>query len=203
LNRLSRTIIILIFLLPYKTGICQEVSYVQDISVSDDNFPQERGRFSPDPRKASMYAAVLPGLGQIYNRKYWKVPIVYGGFAALTWYTFFSHDEFVRYRTALDYSTDNDPSTVHEFAGDPRYTDEVLTRFKDYYRRERDRTVLLTTVFYAITIVDAAVDAHLFEFDVSDDLGMKLGPSFKGAGKPVPGKPGAQFGLGVRFSLNF
>jgi hypothetical protein len=176
---------------------------VQDISVSDDNYFQERGQFSPDPRKASMYAAVLPGLGQIYNRKYWKVPIVYGGFAALAWYTFFSNDQFVRFRTALDYATDNNPSTVHEFDGDPRYTDEVLTRFKDYYRRERDRTVILTAVFYAITIVDAAVDAHLFEFDVSDDLGMKLGPSFRGASQPVPGKPGSQFGLGVRFSLNF
>lgn len=176
---------------------------MQGISVSDDNYLQEPGRYSPDPRKASMYAAVLPGLGQIYNRKYWKVPIVYGGFAALTWYTFFAHDEFVRYRTALDYATDNNPSTVHEFTGDPRYTDEVLTRFKDYYRRERDRTVIFTAVFYAITIIDAAVDAHLYEFDVSDDLGMKLGPSFRGASQPVPGKPGSQFGLGVRFSLNF
>ena len=191
------------------SGECQEGLFAPDSLVTGDAFSEPvrltagRSVFSPDPRKASMYAAVLPGLGQVYNRKYWKLPIVYGGFAALTWYTFFAHDEFVRFRTALDFITDNNPETVSEFEGDNRYNQEVVTRIKDYYRRQRDRTVIWTTLFYALTIVDAAVDAHLYEFDVSDDLGMKVGPSFRGADQPLAGRPGAQFAPGLRISFNF
>jgi hypothetical protein len=168
------------------------------------NPDQERQEslFNPDPVRAAMFSAVLPGMGQIYNRKYWKVPIVYAGFAGLTWYTMFAHEQFVRYRTALDFRMDGNPETIDEFAGDFRYTQDVLTRFRDYYRRQRDRTVIWTALFYAITIIDATVDAHLFEFDVSDDLGMQIGPSFQGADYSLSGKNG-QFGMGIRFRINF
>ncbi|MFW5835336.1 MAG: DUF5683 domain-containing protein [bacterium] len=159
--------------------------------------------FKPDPAKAAMYSAVLPGMGQVYNRKYWKVPIVYAGFAGLTWYTMFAHEEFVRYRNAIDFRVDGNPETIDEFAGDARYTDEVITRFKDYYRRQRDRTVIWTTLFYVLNIIDATVDAHLFEFDVSEDLGMKIGPSFHVPDRAMPGNIGKQTGMGIRFSVNF
>lgn len=177
----------------------------QDDSVSLDYIlPEEAtGSFSPDPRKASMYAAVLPGMGQIYNRKYWKVPIVYGGFAGLGWYFMFTNDEFVRYRNALSFRIDGNPGTIDEFAGDPRYTEEVLTRFKDYYRKQRDRTVIWTGLFYALTIIDAAVDAHLFEFDVGEDLSLRVMPSITGTGRHMARHPGGQTGIGVRFSINF
>lgn len=158
--------------------------------------------FSPDPMKAAMYSAVLPGMGQFYNRKYWKIPIVYAGFAGLGWYAMFTHEEFVRYRNALDFRMDGNPQTIDEFAQDMRYTTEVLGRFKDYYRRQRDRTVIWAALFYAINIIDATVDAHLFEFDVSEELGVKAGPSFQGIDMPVAGR-GGQIGVGIRFSLNF
>jgi hypothetical protein len=191
-------------MLVYPSGYAQEVDRPGENQVEGNfQFNQVRREFSPDPRKASMYSAVLPGMGQVYNRKYWKVPIIYGGFAALGWYTFFAHDQFVRYRDALDFRMDGNPLTMDEFAGDPRYTNDVLTRFKDYYRRQRDRTIIWTTVFYALNIVDAAVDAHLFEFDVSEDLGMKVGPSFDGPDHPLIARPSARQGVGLRFSINF
>ncbi len=159
--------------------------------------------FNPDPRKASMYSAVLPGMGQIYNRKYWKVPVIYAGFAGLGWYMNFTNEQFVRYRNALDFRIDGNPWTVDEFAGDPRYTGEVLTRYKDYYRRQRDFSIILTALFYALNVVDAAVDAHLFEFDVGEDLGLKVEPSLMGPDQQIGRRPGSQMGLGVRFSVNF
>ncbi len=177
---------------------------MQDTLIITD-FEQEEpdSRYSPDPRKASMYSAVFPGLGQIYNRKYWKVPIVWGGFAALTWYTIYANDELNRYSTAIYFRTDGNPDTIDEFALDLRYTDAVLNRFKDFYRRQRDRTVIWTVLFYALNIVDAAVDAHLFEFDVSEDLGIKIGPSFPGMDNPVANRPAGYMGPGIRISVKF
>ncbi len=171
------------------------VSYNTELKADD--------KFHPDPRKASMYSAVLPGMGQIYNRKYWKVPIVYGGFATLAWYTGYTHDEFVRFRNALNFRTDNNPDTVDEFVDDFRYTVDVLTRFKDYYRRQRDRSIIWIAAFYTLNIIDAAVDAHLFKFDVSEDLGLSVSPSFSVPDHPLMTRPGGQMGMGLRVSLNF
>jgi len=150
-----------------------------------------------------MYSAVLPGMGQVYNRKYWKVPIVYGGFAALAYYAGHTHDEFSRYRNALDFRLDGNPDTIDEFSGDPRYTNEVLTRFRDYYRRQRDRTFIWTAFFYALNIVDATIDAHFYSFDVSEDLGMKIGPSLQRPEGFLSDRPPGYPGVGIRFSLNF
>lgn len=159
--------------------------------------------FNPDPRKATMYSAVLPGMGQVYNRKYWKVPIVYAGFAGIGWYMNLTNEQFVRYRNALDYRIDGNPLTVDEFIEDPRYTQEVLTRFKDYYRRQRDFSFILAALFYAINIIDATVDAHLFEFDVGDDLGLRVEPLFTNSDQLIVRRSGTPMGLGVRFSVNF
>ena len=171
------------------------VSYGTELTADD--------KFHPDPRKASMYSAVLPGMGQVYNRKYWKVPIVYGGFTALAWYTGYTHDEFVRFRNALNFRTDNNPETVDEFIDDFRYNVDVLTRFKDYYRRQRDRSIIWIAAFYTLNIIDAAVDAHLFEFDVSEDLGLSVSPSFNVPDHPLMTRPGGQMGMGLRVSLKF
>ncbi len=183
---------------------CREVFSLQDTIVVNNDTPEEsESRFNPDPYKAAMYSAVLPGMGQIYNRKYWKVPIVYGGFYALTWYALFTHDEYVRYRNAFQFRIDGNPDTVDEFAGDLRYTDDIITRFQDYYRRQRDLTFIFMALFYALNIVDATVDAHLFGFDVGEDLGMKIGPAFQGDGRSfLRSQPGQTF-PGIRLRVNF
>lgn len=135
------------------------------------------------PRKATIYSAALPGLGQIYNRKYWKVPFVYGGFAALGYFINFNHGEYIKFRQAYSDIIDTDPNTssylklIVNYQPDrtSQYT-ETLRTTKDYWRRNRDLLVIGTAVFYAINIIDASVDAHFFKFDISDDLSMKWVP---------------------------
>jgi len=132
------------------------------------------------PRKATIYSAVLPGLGQIYNRKYWKLPIVYGGFVTLGYFINFNNNEYTKYRQAYSDIIDNDPNTnshlrlkVNSSLLKPEnkadYT-EALRSAKDVSRRNRDLVVIFTAAFYALNIIDASVDANFFNFDMGDDL---------------------------------
>jgi len=138
------------------------------------------------PRKATIYSAVLPGLGQIYNRKYWKIPIVYGGFATLGYFINFNNGEYVKFRQAYSDIIDSDPNTVSyvKLIGNKDMLKdenkgqltERLRSAKDYWRRNRDLVVIGTAVFYALNIIDASVDAHFFNFDISDDLTINWAP---------------------------
>jgi hypothetical protein len=135
------------------------------------------------PRKATIYSAALPGLGQIYNRKYWKVPLVYGGFATLGYFINFNHGEYIKYRQAYSDIIDNDPNTNSYLKLITNYNSnresqykETLGSYKDYWRRNRDLLVIFTAGFYALNIIDASVDAHFFNFDISDDLTIKWAP---------------------------
>ena len=132
------------------------------------------------PRKATIYSAVFPGMGQMYNRKYWKVPLVYAGFATLGYFINFNNEQYTIYKQAYSDIIDTDPYTnshqilkVNPSLLRPEnitdYT-EALRRQKDYWRRNRDLVVIGTVVFYAVNIIDASVDAHFFNFDISDDL---------------------------------
>ena len=139
------------------------------------------------PRKATIYSTVLPGLGQIYNRKYWKVPVIYGGFATLGYFINFNNGQYVKFRQAYSDIIDTDPNTnsfkkltVHpELYGSAligQFT-EQLRGAKDYWRRNRDLLVIFTGVFYAVNIIDASVDAHFFNFDISEDLTFNWAPA--------------------------
>lgn len=140
------------------------------------------------PRKATIYAAILPGLGQIYNKKYWKVPFVYIGFASLIYTIDWNNDYYVLYRQAYADIIDDDP-TSNSFKDldiegswdfdNPSQVQQFTTRLekaKESSRRYRDLCIIGTAAFYAISIIDATVDAHLFNFDISDDLTMKWIP---------------------------
>ena len=130
------------------------------------------------PRKATMYSAVLPGLGQIYNRKYWKVPVVYAGFATLAYFIDYNNEQYLRFKTAYLYRIDGDETTVDEFAG--RYSDQALQSGKDTYRRWRDLNIIGVFGLYAFQIIDATVDAYLFDYDIGDDLSLRVAPSVIG-----------------------
>jgi len=119
------------------------------------------------PAKAAFYSAVLPGLGQAYNRQYWKIPLVYGTIGAGTYFYLFNNDEYNRYRTAY---FDRQKGLPDEF---PVYSDEVLIEAQKYYRRQRDTALLLTVLAYALNIIDANVSAHLRQWNVSDDLSLQ------------------------------
>ena len=139
------------------------------------------------PRKATIYSAILPGLGQIYNHKYWKVPLVYGGFATLGYFINFNNNEYTIYRQAYSDIIDNDPNT-HSYLNlkvNPSFLQaDRITQFtdalrgqKDYWRRNRDLLVIGTAVFYALNVIDASVDAHFFTFDMGDDLTINWVPA--------------------------
>lgn len=143
--------------------------------------------------KASLYSAILPGLGQVYNRKYWKVPIVWGAIGTGVGFISFYNDRYQRLRTAYLAELRGEP---HEFSGIPQYTKEVLARAQDNERRFRDYAIAITALLYALNIVDAAVDAHLFEMKLDKDLSISpvAIPDFENGYMLTPG-------VGIRFNF--
>jgi hypothetical protein len=124
------------------------------------------------PERAAMLSATLPGLGQVYNGRYWKVPIIYAGFGTLAYFLNMNSTEYQRWRAAYIARVDGDPNTVD---GYPHSTDQ-LERAMNFYRRNLEVTYLLGAALYILNILDANVDAHLLDFDVREDLSMRLQP---------------------------
>jgi hypothetical protein len=148
------------------------------------------------PKKAALLSATLPGAGQIYNRKYWKLPIVYGGMGTGIFFIAYNHKRFSYYRNGyllrLDDISGNEDATLAD------YSDDNLITLQDTYRRWRDLSVIITAGVYAFQIIDAVVDAHLFNFDVnaSDDLSMRFSPAFQLL-------PNGAMAAGLRVRLQF
>ncbi|WP_320054163.1 DUF5683 domain-containing protein [uncultured Acetobacteroides sp.] len=152
------------------------------------------------PQKATILSAVFPGLGQVYNKKYWKVPILYGGFAALGYAISFQGKEYQRYKLAYNLVTDKNPETIDEFEG-KRSADELKSA-RDYYRRNRDYAILGTVLLYALNIIDANVDATLYDYEVDDNLSLRVVPTILNENYLVAQK-GSPFAPGLTMSLNF
>ena len=140
------------------------------------------------PRQAVRRSAILPGWGQVGNGNWWKVPIIYAGFAGIGYYINFNQKEYKQVLTELQYRYKNkgqksDPELI---TGD----DRALIDYKDYWRRNRDLLVLSAIGLYAVNMIDAYVVAKFFRFDVSDELGIKIKPSvipsISHAFSPVP-----------------
>ncbi|MGX5817410.1 DUF5683 domain-containing protein [Chitinophaga lutea] len=143
------------------------------------------------PRKAAFYSAVLPGLGQIYNREYWKVPVVYAALGVSAGFFIGNMDYYREFRDAYRMRVANreNPGYVDTHL---IYTDDDLKYLRDAYRQYMDYSVLVFVAAYALNIVDATVFAHLRQFDISDDLSMRVSPRIIGT---------RAVGLGVTFSL--
>lgn len=173
-------------------------STVRSVMLAADSLPkpaQIKMEFKPDPKKAVLMALV-PGLGQIYNRKFWKLPIVYGGLMGCMYAVTWNNRNYQDYSTAykdimMDAEEPNRPveefhTSWQDFLGvgyDPKewvtntnFQTQLKNR-KDYYRRYRDLSIIITVGVYALSIIDAYVDAQLFDFDISPDLSMHWEPS--------------------------
>ena len=158
-----------------------------------------------DPMKASMMSAVFPGGGQILNRKYWKLPIVYGGFGALFYMYKINSDNYqMYYKGYLDITDDTrDSKSYLNFIinyspdNDEWYKGQML-RLIDYHKRYRDLSIILVGVWYFAQILDANVDASLLNYDVSDNLELTLAPKMFNMPGALPFA-----GLGLRFTLTF
>jgi hypothetical protein len=125
------------------------------------------------PKKAATMSALLPGLGQIYNKKYWKVPVIYAALGGLGYGFGWNQKYFKYYKNALHFRYDNNASTIDPL---PLYPDEALVTYKNYYQRYRDACVIGMAAIYTLQVLDAAVDAHLFYFDVGPDLSLQWTP---------------------------
>lgn len=127
-------------------------------------------------KKATTLSTICPGAGQFYNKSFWKVPIVMGGFATMAYIIDFNNRGYQRFKLAYTLVTDGNDATVDEFDG--RYSSDFLLNLRNNYRRNRDLCIILTGAFYLLNIVDAHVDAHLKDYDISDDLaGVTIEPS--------------------------
>lgn len=123
-------------------------------------------------RKATIMSACLPGLGQIYNHKYWKAPVIYAALGGLGYWGVTNQKKYRYYSDNLRYANDDDLNTTNATL----YNNDQLIAQKRYYRKFRDMSIMLGALVYAINIIDANVDAHLRTFDVSDDLSLQLKP---------------------------
>jgi hypothetical protein len=130
------------------------------------------------PTKATLYSVALPGLGQVYNKKYWKVPIIYAGMGVSIYFAISNQTNYQKYKTAYINRTDNDESTVViEELSD--LTNDNLSSGVDYYKRNRDLSYIIAGLIYVLNIVDASVDAHLFTFPKNDNLSFNLQPTLQ------------------------
>jgi len=124
------------------------------------------------PKKAAIRSTILPGWGQAYNHKYWKIPVLYGGMGLTGFFIFNNYTNYQKYRKAY-FTASASQSTVHIDGN--TYNKEQLFLIKDYYRRNMDLSVVILAGIYALNIIDAIVDAHLRDFNISKDLKTSIG----------------------------
>lgn len=146
-----------------------------------------KAKFQPDPDMAVWLAAVVPGLGQIYNRQYWKLPIVYGGAMGLAYAITWNNQMYIDYRKAYLDLIDPDPTTnyyLHVLKEDETSVQQnrsqrerTLKDKQETYLRNRDLSIIFTGVLYLLTLIDAYVDAQMADYDISPDLSLQVAPA--------------------------
>lgn len=157
-------------------------------------------------KKATTLAMICPGAGQIFNKSYWKVPFVIGGFATMIYVIDWNNRGYTRFKTAyskvVEYEADPDSypdGYFDEFEG--RYAASYLKSIRDDYRRNRDLAIILTAGLYVLQIVDAHVDAHLQDYDISDDLTLNIAPAIDYAYSPTIRSNCTTFGFKLNLSF--
>lgn len=175
---ISALLLLLLWALP-NTAQAQIETTRDTVEVIDTTSPKKisyKGRHSP--KKAAIFSAVLPGLGQAYNHKYWKIPIVYVGLGGLGFGVGLNHRNWRTYSDAFRIVAND--TAINSYPLDGRtYSESQLRELKNYYKRNRDMFLIFTGVLYVLNIIDATVDAHLFDFDVSDDLSIHIEPMWQ------------------------
>lgn len=174
---------------------------------------QAKERFIPDPKRAMWLAMVIPGGGQIYNRKYWKLPLIYGGFIGCVYAMTWNNTMYRDYSQAYIDIMDNDENTKsYENFLPPTYDvnanmdrlKDLFKRRKNYYRRYRDLSMFCMIGVYALSILDAYIDAEMSSFDISDDLTLKVKPAIMNERNSVLQAQGVRSNsYGVQCSFNF
>ncbi|MBZ9731399.1 DUF5683 domain-containing protein [Salegentibacter sp. JZCK2] len=179
----NKALSFLFFLLFVFTLTAQEDSLMVERPTIQDTIPEEEEEkdYKPynalAPAKAAFYSAVLPGLGQAYNGRYWKIPIAYAGLGVGVYFYINNDNQWNRYRDAYKnrLAGRKDEFTIN---GQERISDDGLIRAQQFYRRNKEISILVIAGVYILNIVDANVDAHLQQFNVSEDLSVKPNMDF-------------------------
>lgn len=170
--------------------------------------PTEKKRFIPNSNRATWLALIIPGGGQIYNRKYWKLPIVYGGFMGCAYALSWNGKMYKDYSQAYLDIMDDDPNTKSyedflppnaDISGQEERYKEIFRKRKDLYRRQRDLSIFAFIGVYLLSVIDVYVDAELSDFDISKDLGLKIEPVIFNDGRNKIGGNA----IGLQCSLKF
>lgn len=172
-----------------------------------DRWEPRETEFNPDPTRAVWMSALFPGLGQLYNRRYWKLPIVIGAYMGLGYATSWNNGMLNDYTKGYRDIMDNDPDTksymdffppnIKESDLDKSWLTNVLKSRKDYYRRNRDLCIIAMVGVYLVAMVDAYVDASLSHFDITPELSVDWSPAIFAPGSA------SKTGLGLCWALNF
>ena len=149
--------------------------------------------------KTATWLALIPGAGQAYNHKYWKMPIVYAGFGVTCYFAITNNNEYQLYRAAYDYKTGinlNVSDKAKEEAA--KYTEDNLITLRDYYRRNMELSWIITALWYVLQIIDANVDAHFFYYEIDDNLTLQVEPQCV-----IKNNLLYENNIGVKLKLNF
>ncbi|MEH6680845.1 MAG: DUF5683 domain-containing protein [Sediminicola sp.] len=176
----------------------------EDMVVQDSVFVKREEMNPLAPSKAAFYSAILPGLGQIYNKRYWKVPLVYAALGTGIYVYNYNDDLYDRFRTAFKrrragftddefYNFNGDELVV----GEPDLSDEALQDGQERYQRDRDLALVVTIALYALNIIDANVDSHLKQFNVDDNLSMDFRPYLEY--NPITADPNYGMAITIKF----
>ena len=169
-------------LLAVASGAAQEADTSSSKSVVQNH----------SPRKALLFSAIIPGMGQAYNQKYWKIPIIYGAGGTFAYYVGYNQLKYKKFRDAYVNGKPGDKVLIDGVL----YDYDILPRGRDYYRRYRDLSVLGMGFIYFLNIVDAMIDAEFFYYDVSDDLTLHIQPT-------IFNTPGLTSSVGFRIDIVF
>jgi len=193
--KINRVLSFLFFLLFVFTLTAQEDSLGLPNPEVQGTLSEERD-YKPynalAPAKAAFYSAILPGLGQAYNGKYWKIPLVYAGIGTGVYFYIKNDKQWNRYRDAYK---DRLAGRKDEFEGEVEISTEALIRAQEFYSRNKEISILVIAGFYVLNIIDANVNAHLQQFNVSEDLSVKPNMEFDN----FTGK--SKYGLSLNFKF--
>jgi hypothetical protein len=139
------------------------------ISVFSQKITKEKS-----PKKAAIYSAIIPGVGQVYTKKYWKVPIIYSGLVTSAYFINSNNKQYKTYKTAAITSVNN--NSTDQIVNGRNYSFSELKTLKDHYRRNRELSYFSFITVYLLNVVDASVNAHLYHFDISDDISLNIQP---------------------------
>ncbi|MEI6174250.1 MAG: DUF5683 domain-containing protein [Bacteroidota bacterium] len=173
---------------------------INAFSQSDTTFvelPDSIREKEHSPTKATIMSACLPGLGQGYNKKFWKIPVIYAGFGLMSYFIYTNTDEYLNFKCAYIEASNGNTNGNYSYLVNKYPNKDDLLSAREYYRRNLEISILITVLWYAVNILDATVDAHLYTFNITDNLTMKVEPSLLPTG--ISYKPAAGLRISVKF----